>query len=233
MPPARTTFPTLTLFDHPLIQHKLGELRDRDTSFRQFRAVMAQVAGLMLFEATRTLPIVARRVDTPLESTETTAVAGAVTIVPILRAGLAMADGVLDLMPEARVGHIGLFRDEATFHPTTYLSRLPRDLDAGPVILLDPMLATGGSAVRAATLLKEAGGADIRFMCIVAAPPGVERFADEHPDVQIYAASLDHRLNDQGFIVPGLGDAGDRMYGTLGGDGNRRPPDDPPPRATN
>ncbi len=215
MPHEHDQFPTLTLFDHPLIQHKVGQLRDRTTSFRPFRAMLAQVAGLMLFEATRTLPTLDETVETPLERTGVKRIRGAVTIVPVLRAGLGMADGVLDLMPEARVGHIGLFRDEETLSPTTYLSKLPADLDAGPVILLDPMLATGGSAVRAAAMLKEAGASDIRFMCIVAAPPGVKNFAHAHRDVPIYAASLDERLNEHGFICPGLGDAGDRMYGTF------------------
>ena len=207
-------FATLTVFDHPLIQHKVGQLRDRGTGHREFRATLAQVSGLMLFEATRTLPTEGVGVSTPVAETRAVRVRGAVTIVPIVRAGLGMASGVLELMPEARVGHIGLFRDERTLEPTTYLSRLPSDLDAGPVILLDPMLATGGSAVRAAAMLKEAGGSDIRFMCVVAAPSGVRSFEVAHPDVPIYAASLDAGLNDVGFIVPGLGDAGDRMYGT-------------------
>ncbi len=205
---------TLTVFDHPLIQHKLAEIRDRGTGFRQFRSLLQQIASLMLFEATRSFETEPANVATPMGTARVTRLAGRVTVVPVLRAGLGMAEGVLDLMPEARVGHIGLFRDESTLLPTTYLSRLPTDIEAGPVILVDPMLATGGSACRAAALLKEAGASDVRFMCLVAAPAGVERFAGEHPDVPIYTAALDEVLDDRGFIVPGLGDAGDRMYGT-------------------
>lgn len=214
MPLSDERFPTLTLFDHPLIQHKLSFLRDRETGYRPFRSLLSQIAGLMLFEATRTFPTEAVSLHTPVGPAEGQRVLGRVTVVPVLRAGLGMAEGVLDLLPEARVGHIGLFRDESTLAPTTYLSKLPRDIDAGPVILVDPMLATGGSASRAATLLHEAGARDVRFMCLVAAPPGVTRFANEHPDVPIYAAALDHELDENGFIRPGLGDAGDRMYGT-------------------
>lgn len=214
MPEDHHRFPTLTLFDHPLIQHKLTSIRDRETGYRSFRSLLSQIAGLMLFEATRTFPTHQARIQTPVAEATVRRITGKVTVVPVLRAGLGMADGILDLMPEARVGHIGLFRDESTLMPTTYLSKLPRDIDQGPVILVDPMLATGGSATRAASMLREAGARDIRFMCLVAAPPGVERFAAEHPDVPIYAAALDHELDDHGYIRPGLGDAGDRMYGT-------------------
>lgn len=204
----------LTVFNHPLIQHKLAQLRSRDTDFPAFRANLAQVSALMLFEATRTLPTREVSVETPLTTANSSKVRGRLTVVPVLRAGLGMAEGVLELMPEARVAHIGLVRDEQTLNPTTYLTKLPPDIDAGPAIVLDPMLATGGSAVRAVALLKEAGATDIRFMCLVAAPPGVERFERDHPDVHIYCASLDEGLDERGYIVPGLGDAGDRMYGT-------------------
>ena len=204
----------LTVFDHPLIQHKLSQLRDGGTGYRPFRALLSQIAGLMLFEATRTFRTEEVRVETPVGRASGVRLAGVVTVVPVLRAGLGMAEGILDLMPEARVGHIGLFRDEQTLVPTTYLSKLPVDIDGGPVVLVDPMLATGGSASRAVTLLREAGVGDVRFMCLVAAPPGVQRFAEDHPEVPIYTAALDHELDERGFIVPGLGDAGDRMYGT-------------------
>jgi uracil phosphoribosyltransferase len=212
--PSAARSPGLTVFDHPLIRHKLGQLRSKDTGFREFRAALAQISALMLFEATRSLPTSVVRIDTPITTTDALRIRGHLTVVPVLRAGLGMAEGVLELMPEARVAHIGLVRDETTLQPTAYLSKLPSELDAGPVFVLDPMLATGGSAARAVEMLKEAGAADIRFMCLVAAPPGLERFERNHPDVHIYCASVDERLNERGYIVPGLGDAGDRMYGT-------------------
>jgi uracil phosphoribosyltransferase len=206
--------PQVTVFDHPLIQHKLSYLRDRETSHRPFRALMYQMAGLMVYEATRTLPTKAVEVATPLEATTGRRLAARVTVVPVLRAGLGMAEGVLEMMPEARVGHLGLARDEETLQPVTYLQKLPRDVNAGPCVLVDPMLATGGSALAALRILREAGVRDLRMLCIVAAPEGVTRLHAELPDVPIYAAAIDRRLNERGYILPGLGDAGDRLYGT-------------------
>lgn len=203
------------VFDHPLIQHKLSYIRDRETSFRPFRALLSQIAGLMVFEVTRTLPSVDVEVVTPMERTRCRRIGALITVVPILRAGLGMAEGILEAMPEARVGHLGIYRDERTLTPVTYLKRLPKDLGAGPVILVDPMLATGGSAAAALTTLRESGAVDLRMICLVASPEGAERMAREHPGVKIYAAALDRCLNDRGYILPGLGDAGDRMYGTV------------------
>ena len=206
--------PDVTVFDHPLIQHKLTWMRDRSLSDRPFRALMAQIAGLMVFEATRTFPTIDVDVDTPLQRALGKRIVARITVVPVLRAGLAMAEGILDIMPEARVGHLGMVRDEATLKPRPYLQRLPRDLAAGPVLLVDPMLATGGSACESIGVLRRAGARDLRFICLVAAPEGVARLQKEHPDVPIYAAAVDQRLNERGYILPGLGDAGDRLYGT-------------------
>lgn len=204
----------LVVFDHPLIQHKLGYIRDIATSHRPFRALLAQIAGLMVFEATRSLPTAEIDIQTPIERTRGRRLSASITLVPILRSGLCMTEGILEVMPEARVGHLGLARDEQTLEPVVYLRKLPRDLHAGPVLLVDPMLATGGSACQAATILREAGVRDLRMLCLVASPEGVARMGREHPEVRIYAAALDRGLNDRGFILPGLGDAGDRMYGT-------------------
>ncbi|MCC7387601.1 MAG: uracil phosphoribosyltransferase [Phycisphaerales bacterium] len=205
----------LVVFEHPLIQHKLTYLRERSTSSRAFRALMAQIAGLMVYEVTRAFPHDPVEIDTPLETMTGTRLRGTITVVPVLRAGLGMAEGVLDIMPEARVGHLGLARDERTLQPRAYLNKLPRDLDAGPVILVDPMLATGGSAAAALGMLRDAGARDLRLMCVVAAPEGIARIRQTEPDLVIYAAALDQSLNERGFIVPGLGDAGDRLYGTV------------------
>lgn len=210
-----TEFPNLVVFDHPLIQHKLSWIRDQSTSFRPFRALLYQIAGLMVFEATRTFPTEAVEVQTPLELATCRRLAGTITVVPVLRSGLAMTEGILEMMPEARVGHLGLARDEETLEPVTYLRKLPKDLANGPVILVDPMLATGGSARAAIRLLKEAGATDIRMIALVAAPEGVRKMLGEHPDVTIYTAALDRQLNERGYICPGLGDAGDRMYGAV------------------
>lgn len=206
--------PNLVVFDHPLIQHKLTIVRDRETGFRAFRALLAQIAGLMVFEVTRTFPSERVEVNTPMERTLGRRISATITVVPVLRAGLGMAEGVLELVPEARMGHIGLFRDETTRQPIQYLSKLPKDLDSGPVILVDPMLATGGSAGKAIAMLKAAGARDIRFLALVASPEGVTRLQREHADVMVYAAALDRALNKDDFIMPGLGDAGDRLYGT-------------------
>ncbi len=205
------------VFDHPLIAHKLATIRDKQSTHRTFRAALHQIAGLMVFEVTRELPTREIEIETPMMTTRCRVLAGAITIVPVLRAGLGMIDGILDVMPEARVGHLGLARDERTLEPHAYLNKLPRALDDGPVILLDPMLATGGSASAALTMLRQAGASDIRMICLVAAPEGIERLRREHPDVTIYAAALDDRIDAHGFILPGLGDAGDRMYGTVEG----------------
>ncbi len=207
--------PKLVIFDHPLIAHKVCTLRDKDTAHRPFRATLAQIAGLMVYEVTRTFETDPVSIDTPIMTAVGQRIRGAITIVPVLRAGLGMIDGILEIMPEARVGHIGLARDEQSLEPVVYLNKLPKDLDAGPVILVDPMLATGGSASAAITMLRNAGAHDIRMICLVASPEGVERLAKDHPDVTIYAATLDEKLDERGYILPGLGDAGDRMYGTL------------------
>ncbi|MCU0688233.1 MAG: uracil phosphoribosyltransferase [Phycisphaerales bacterium] len=206
--------PNLTVFDHPLIQHKLSYLRDSTTTHRPFRALIYQIAGLMVYEATRELPTQRVMVQTPIEPAECSRLRAPITVVPVLRSGLGMAEGIMEMMPEARIGHLGLARDEHTLQPVAYLKRLPKDLDAGPVILVDPMLATGGSAVQSLTTLREHGATDLRMICLVASPEGVRRMAREHPTVHVYAAALDRQLNDKGFILPGLGDAGDRMYGT-------------------
>lgn len=205
----------VVVFDHPLIAHKLSSIRNKDTGHRSFRAALSQIAGLMVYEVTRELPMRQVSIETPMTTMQCNMLAGAITIVPVLRAGLGMIDGILEIMPEARVGHLGLARDEETLEPTAYLNKLPRDLDAGPVILVDPMLATGGSAVAAISMLRQAGASDIRMLCLVASPEGIERMRNEHPDVAIYAAALDERIDENGYIVPGLGDAGDRMYGTV------------------
>jgi uracil phosphoribosyltransferase len=216
LPPPRqpAEFPGVMIFDHPLIQHKLTYLRDRETGHRAFRALLYQIAGLMVYEVTRMFPARRVEVETPMERTHGVRLEGKITVVPVLRAGLGMAEGVLEMMPEARVGHLGLYRDEKTLEPVAYLTRLPRDLNAGPVLLVDTMLATAGSAIAAVNTLRKAGAADLRIMCLVAAPEGIRRLSAEHPEVPIYVAAIDRQLNEQGFILPGLGDAGDRLYGT-------------------
>ena len=201
--------------NHPLIKEKMTHLRDKKTAPRNFRRLLDEIAQLLLFEVTRDLPIREVPVTTPIA--ETTGYAldiTGITVVPILRAGLGFLDAVLDLIPEARVGHIGLTRDEKTLEPIKYYCKIPKDKDA-EIILIDPMLATGGSAAAALTMLKEEGYKHFRFMCLVAAPEGVELVNREHPDVPIYTAALDDHLNEHGYIVPGLGDAGDRVFGTV------------------
>jgi uracil phosphoribosyltransferase len=207
-------FPNLQVFSHPLIQHKLTWMRDETTSYRAFRALLAQIAGLMVYEVTRSFETVPVEVQTPMTRMTGRRLASTITVVPVLRAGLGMADGVLEVMPEARVGHLGMARDETTLQPRAYLNKLPRDLDAGPVILVDPMLATGGSAAAALKMLREAGATDLRMICLVAAPEGVAKLLETDPGVRIYTASLDERLDERAYILPGLGDAGDRLYGT-------------------
>lgn len=208
-------FPSVVVFDHPLIQHKLTHLRDHTTGHRPFRALLYQIAGLMVYEATRSLPIKTIDVQTPVELTHGARLSAVVTVVPVLRSGLGMAEGILEMMPEARVGHLGLARDEVTLQPRVYLRKLPPNLAAGPVLLVDPMLATGGSASEAVRLLREAGAKDLRMICLVAAPEGIRRMLHDHPQLVIYTAAIDRQLNEHGYICPGLGDAGDRMYGTV------------------
>ncbi len=204
----------LTVLDHPLIRHKLALLRDVTTSGRDFKQLVSEIAALMTYEVTRSLPTEPVAVQTPLEQTTGERIARKVALVPILRAGLGMVDGVVQLIPNARVGHIGLYRDHDTLQPVSYYFKVPTPPEDHWFFLLDPMLATGGSAVAAATALQEAGARDLALLCLVAAPEGVEAFSAAHPDVPIYAAALDRGLNAQGYILPGLGDAGDRLFGT-------------------
>ena len=217
MPTHSDSFANLRVFDHPLIQHKLTIARDRGTPSGDFRRLLNEIAGLMTYEVSRRFDVRALEVETPLERTAGQQLSRPVTLVPILRAGLSMTDGVMQLFPEARVGHIGIRRDEATHRPVFYYAKLPHDVRDGYAIVIDPMLATGGSACAAIRYLKEAGCRDIQMICLVAAPEGVRRVHDEHPDVMVYAASLDRELDGDAYIRPGLGDAGDRVFGTLEG----------------
>ena len=203
------------VFDHPLIQHKLSVLRDKNTSVKEFREIISEISMLMCYEATRDLPVEEIQVETPVDTATCYQIAGKkLAIVPILRAGLGMVDGMVTLMPNVKVGHIGLFRDPETLEPVKYYFKMPQDISERDVIVVDPMLATGGSAVAAVTFLKEAGARHIKLMDMIAAPEGVEAMQKAHPDVDIYVAALDDHLNDHGYIVPGLGDAGDRIFGT-------------------
>ncbi len=203
------------VFDHPLIQHKLTILRDQRTGHKEFRELVEEIAMLMAFEATSALPTRTIEVATPLATATGATIAGQeVAVVPILRAGLAMEAGILRLMPTARVGHIGIYRDPSSLDPHTYYCKLPPDIADRQVLVVDPMLATGGSAVEAIDLLKDRGARVIRLMVLIAAPEGIRRVQEGHPDVDIYTAAVDERLNDHGYILPGLGDAGDRLYGT-------------------
>jgi uracil phosphoribosyltransferase len=205
----------LTVIDHPLIQHKLTLLRDRHTSTRDFKQLVGEIAMLMGYEVTRDLPTEPHAIETPLEPMNGRLVEGKkLVLVPILRAGLGMVDGLTHLIPSARVGHIGLARDHDTLQPHDYYFKIPPLEESRDFLVLDPMLATGGSAVAAITALRNAGARRIRFLCLVAAPEGVVRLAEAHPEVPIYAAALDRELNDKGYILPGLGDAGDRLFGT-------------------
>jgi uracil phosphoribosyltransferase len=212
---AEPRFPNLIVLDHPLIQHKLTILRDRETSTRDFKQLVSEIAVLMAYEATKDLATQPVEIETPLERMTGRQVSGKkLTLVPILRAGLGMVEGIAHLIPSARVGHIGLYRDHDTLKPVDYYFKIPADEVERDFYVLDPMLATGGSGVAAVSTLKGAGARRIRFLSIVAAPEGVRRMLDAHPDVPIYTAALDRQLNDVGYILPGLGDAGDRLFGT-------------------
>ena len=203
------------VFDHPLIQHKLSILRDKGTSVKEFRELISEIAMLMCYEATRDLPLEDVEIETPVAKATVKRIAGKkLAIVPILRAGLGMVDGMVSMMPNVKVGHIGLFRDPETLEPVKYYFKMPPDIDERDVIVVDPMLATGGSASAAIQFLKDDGVKHIKLMCIIGAPEGVERMQKDHPDVDIYVAALDDHLNEHGYIVPGLGDAGDRIFGT-------------------
>lgn len=205
----------VVVMDHPLIRHKIGYIRRKDTGTKDFRQTIGEIANLICYEATRDLKLSEVEIETPICKTTVEELAGKkLAIVPILRAGLGMVDGMLQLIPAAKVGHIGLYRDPMTLEPVEYYCKLPADCAQREVFVVDPMLATGGSSVAAIRMLKERGCKNIHFMCIIAAPEGVARMQEEHPDVDIYIGALDEKLNDHGYIVPGLGDAGDRIFGT-------------------
>ncbi len=203
------------IIDHPLIQHKISMLRDKHTGTAEFRALIEEIAMLMAYEALRDLPLEEIEVETPIETCMTPVIAGKkLAVVPILRAGLGMVNGILALVPTAKVGHIGLYRDETTHEPHEYYCKLPSPIEQRTIVVTDPMLATGGSAEAAVDFIKQHGGKNIKFMCIIAAPEGLARLQKAHPDVQIYVGHLDRCLNSDAYICPGLGDAGDRIFGT-------------------
>ncbi|MCK9443978.1 MAG: uracil phosphoribosyltransferase [Tissierellaceae bacterium] len=203
------------IFDHPLIKHKLTFIRDKNTGSKEFRELVTEVSLLMGYEVTRDFPLEEIEIETPLAKMKAHVISGKkVGLIPILRAGLGMVDGMLRLIPTARVGHIGLYRDPETLKPVEYYCKLPQDIEDRELIVLDPMLATGGSAVAAIDFLKEKGAKSIRLVCLIAAPEGVKAVEDKHPDVDIYVAALDEKLNEHAYILPGLGDAGDRLFGT-------------------
>lgn len=207
--------PNIIITNHPLIQHKITKLRDKSTGTAEFRSIVSEIAMLMAFEAMRDLDTEDIPVETPIEMTESPVIAGRKqAIIPILRAGLGMTDGILRLVPTAKVGHVGMYRDPVTHEPHEYYCKLPDPISERIIIVTDPMLATGGSAVDSIRLIKERGGKKIKFMCIIAAPEGVEVLSKAHPDVQIYIGHLDRQLNENAYICPGLGDAGDRIFGT-------------------
>lgn len=202
--------------DHPLIQHKLTIIRDKNTGTKYFREVVNEIARLLAYEVSREMPLEDVVIETPMcESTQKRLAGKKVVLVPILRAGLGMVDGMLDLIPAARVGHVGMYRNEETMEPVEYFVKMPAGLEDRQMLVVDPMLATGGSAVAAIDALKKRGATDIKFVCLVSAPEGVKELQEHHPDVDIYTAALDEKLNEDGYILPGLGDAGDRLYGTL------------------
>jgi uracil phosphoribosyltransferase len=211
---AIVALPNVIVVQHPVIQTKLTELRDFSADHRKFRTLLDEIASLMTYEVTRDWPTRPRPVRTPMEQMIGHVLARQVTLVPILRAGLGMADGVLKVLPDARMGHLGVYRDEKTLEPVSYYQKLPPDIAATEVLLIDPMLATGGSGSAAVSFLKKAGVTSMKFLCLVAAPEGIEMFHSHHPEVPIYCAAIDRQLNEKGFILPGLGDAGDRIFGT-------------------
>lgn len=203
------------VLDHPLIQHKLTFIRSKETGTKEFRQLVQEVAMLMAYEITRSLPLAETEVETPVARAHTKVIEGkTLALVPVLRAGLGMVDGILAMIPNAKVGHVGLYRNPETLQPVEYYCKLPQHIEERDVIVVDPMLATGGSAVAALTAVKSRGATNVKLMCLVAAPVGVEKVQAAHPDVDIYVASIDEGLNDHGYIVPGLGDAGDRLFGT-------------------
>ena len=203
------------VFDHPLIQHKVSQIRNKETSTKDFRQIVKEIAMLMTFESSRDLPLKEVEIETPICKTTVNVLEGEdVAVVPILRAGLGMVDGVLEIIPNAKVGHVGLYRDPETHEPVEYYCKMPEDIDKRKIFVTDPMLATGGSAVAAIDFVKQRGGKDIVFMCLIAAPEGIEVLKKAHPDVDIYCAALDEKLNEDCYIIPGLGDAGDRIFGT-------------------
>jgi uracil phosphoribosyltransferase len=205
----------VTEIKHPLVLHKLAYIRDKNTGAKEFRELVHEVSMLIAYEVTRDLQLQEVDIETPIQWTKCKTLAGKkIAVVPILRAGLGMVDGVLTLIPAAKVGHIGLYRDEKTLKPVEYFCKLPTDIGERDVIVTDPMLATGGSASDALSMLKAKGAKNIKLMCLIAAPEGIKKVMDDHPDVDIFVASIDERLNDHGYIIPGLGDAGDRLYGT-------------------
>lgn len=205
----------LTIVDHPLVSHKLSLMRDKDTSTKSFRQLLREISHLLAYEVTRNLPMTTQRIETPLQPMDAPVIEGKkLALVSILRAGNGLLDGILDLIPNARVGFVGLYRDPETLQPVKYYFKVPAELEDRLTIVVDPMLATGNSSAAAIDMLKEAGAKNILFLCLLASPEGVARMKEAHPDVPIVTAALDSHLNDHGYIVPGLGDAGDRMYGT-------------------
>ncbi|QLL43400.1 uracil phosphoribosyltransferase [Sulfitobacter pontiacus] len=205
----------LTVVNHPLVQHKLTIMRDKSTSTAAFRQLLREISQLLAYEVTRGLPMTTKRIDTPMQPMDAPTLAGKkLALISILRAGNGLMDGVLELIPSARVGFVGLYRDEETLQPVEYYFKVPEGMDDRLVIAVDPMLATGNSSVAAIDMLKKAGATNIRFLCLLAAPEGVARMKEAHPDVPIVTAAVDEKLNEQGYIIPGLGDAGDRMFGT-------------------
>ena len=205
----------VTIFDHPLIQHKTTILRKKETSNKEFRNLVEEITMLMCYEALRDLPLEDVEIETPIQKTTKKMIKGKkLAVVPILRAGLGMVNGLLGLVPSAKVGHIGMYRDEETLQPVEYYCKLPGDIENRLIVVVDPMLATGGSAIDAISQIKSYGGKHIKFLCLIAAPEGIEALTKAHPDVQVYCANVDEKLNEKGYIVPGLGDAGDRIFGT-------------------
>ena len=206
----------LTIIEHPVIKHKLSILRKKDTSTNEFRTIVSEIASLMTYEITRDLETTKKEIETPLGSCEAEFILGKKqAVIPILRAGLGMVEGIVNVLPNVKIGHIGLYRDEETLQPVEYFAKFPQDLDKREVFVIDPMLATGGSAIEAINILKRKKPRKINLVCLVGCPEGVENLQKAHPDVNIYLASLDEKLNENGYIIPGLGDAGDRLFGTL------------------